>query len=182
MGPAPRTSSAAGGVRRRCGRRQSGLSSGEVDATEENEVVLDHPPSGDLLSVVDAGGVEALVRVHDQVFGGAHAAMGRGVLAGLTQQPRPVEAVVAMTGSTAVAAGRVNFHAGTDFASLWGGGTIPTWRGRGVFRSLVSHRAAAARERGFRYLQVDAWKASKPILQRLGFIELATTTPYKFPV
>jgi ribosomal protein S18 acetylase RimI-like enzyme len=167
--------------------RAAGLVPDEVEALMVAQIAdLDlavPPPEGvELVQVVDAGGVEALVRVHDQVFGGAHAAMGRGVLAGLTQQPRPVEAVVAMTGRTAVAAGRVNFHAGTDFASLWGGGTIPTWRGRGVFRSLVSHRAAAARERGFRYLQVDASKASQPILQRLGFIELATTTPYKFPV
>lgn len=140
------------------------------------------PPEGvQLVPVVDADAVEVLVGVHDRVFGADHAAMGRGVLAGLTRQPRPVEAVVAMVGATPVAAGRVNFHEGTDFASLWGGGTIPAWRGRGVFRSLVSHRAAAARERGFRYLQVDASPGSRPILHRLGFIQLATTTPYQFP-
>jgi hypothetical protein len=33
----------------------------------------------------------------------------------------------------------LDFHVGTDFASLWGGGTLP-WRHRGVFRSLVAHR------------------------------------------
>ena len=97
------------------------------------------PPEGvQLVPVVDAGGVEALVRVHDRVFGGDHRATGRDLLAGLTHQPRPVEAVVAMAGATPVAAGRVNFHEGTDFASPWGGGTTPAWRGRGVFRSLVS--------------------------------------------
>ena len=141
------------------------------------DLAVPSPEGVELRQVVGAGGVEALVRVHDQVFGGDHAARGPGVLAGLTQQPRTVEAFVAMAGSTAVAAGWVNFHAGTDFASLWGGGTIPAWRGRGVFRFLVSHRAAAACERGFHYLQVDASKDSQPILQRLGFIELATTTP-----
>jgi ribosomal protein S18 acetylase RimI-like enzyme len=138
------------------------------------------PPQGvELVQVDDARDVQVLVEVHDRVFGGDHGAMGRAVLAGPTHQPPPVEAVVAMAGGAAVAAGRVNFHEGTDFASLWGGGTIPAWRGRGVFRSLVSHRAAVARERGFRYLQVDASADSQPILQRLGFLELATTTPYK---
>ncbi len=138
------------------------------------------PPAGvDLVQVVDERGVQMLVQVHDRVFGGDHGAMGREVLAGLGVQPRRVAAVVAMADEGPVAAGRVNFHQGTDFASLWGGGTIPAWRGRGVFRALVSHRAATARARGFRYLQVDASPDSRPILQRLGFIELATTTPYR---
>ena len=135
------------------------------------------PPEGVELQVDDERGVRALVQVHDLVFGDDHGPMGREVLAGLRRQPRPVEAVVAMADEAPVAAGRVNFHEGTEFASLWGGGTLPAWRGRGVFRALVSHRAAAAQARGFRYRQVDASPNSRPILQRLGFIELATTTP-----
>jgi hypothetical protein len=43
---------------------------------------------------------------------------------------------------------------------------------------LVSHRAARAAAAGFRYLQVDASADSRPILQRLGFVEVATTIPY----
>ena len=89
--------------------------------------------------------------------------------------------MVALAGQTPIAAGRVEFHAGTDFASLWGGGTLPGWRGRGVFRALVAHRAALAAARGFRYLQVDASADSRPILERLGFVELATTTPFTHP-
>jgi len=38
-----------------------------------------------------------------------------------------------------------------------------------------------ARERGYRYLQVDASADSSPILQRLGFAELARTTPFTYP-
>jgi hypothetical protein len=75
----------------------------------------------------------------------------------------------------------VEFHLGTDFASLWGGGTVAAWRGRGVYRCVVAHRAAAAAARGFRYLQVDASADSQPILRRLGFVELATTTPFTHP-
>ena len=86
--------------------------------------------------------------------------------------------MIAWAEGTPVSAARIEFHTGTDFASLWGGGTIPAWRGRGVFRSLVAYRAALARARGLRYLQVDALPASRPILCRLGFTELATTTPF----
>lgn len=94
-------------------------------------------------------------------------------------QPPILAAVVAMADELPIAAGRVELPATGEFASLWGGGTIPAWRQRGVFRSLVAYRAEIARDRGFRYLQVDASPASRPILQRLGFVELAKTTPYR---
>lgn len=139
------------------------------------------PPGVELRVVMDQQGVEALVSVHERVFGEDHSALGKLLLAGLAQQPSTVAAVVAFAGQTPIAAGRVEFHSGTDFASLWGGGTLPAWRGRGIFRSLVAHRAALASERGFRYLQVDASPDSRPILQRLGFVELATTTPFTHP-
>lgn len=137
------------------------------------------PPGVELLAVVDEQAVAALVSVHDAVFGGDHAAVGRALLAATLTSS--AAAVVAMTGATPIASGRVEFHHGSDFASLWGGATLPAWRGRGAFRSLVAHRAAEAAARGFRYLQVDASPDSRPILQRLGFVELATTTPFTHP-
>jgi ribosomal protein S18 acetylase RimI-like enzyme len=139
------------------------------------------PPGVELRAVIDQADVDALVSVHDQVFGEDHSALGKALLAGLAQQPPTAAAIVAFAGQTPIAAGRVEFHSGTDFASVWGGGTLPDWRGRGVFRSMVARRASLAAARGFRYLQVDASKDSQPILQRLGFVELATTTPFTHP-
>lgn len=140
------------------------------------------PPAGvDLVSVTGQKEADALVAVHNQVFGGRHEAAGQAVLRGLGLRPAPVAAVIAVAGDTPIAAGRVEFPAGSDFASLWGGGTLPAWRGRGIFRSLVAHRAALAHHRGYRYLHVDASPDSRPILQRLGFVPLAETTPYRYP-
>ncbi|MEU1596934.1 GNAT family N-acetyltransferase [Streptomyces sp. NPDC005708] len=70
------------------------------------------------------------------------------------------------------------FREGTEFASLWGGSTLVRWRGKGIYRALVAVRAALAAERGGRYLQVDASDDSAPILRRLGFRAVTTTTPY----
>jgi hypothetical protein len=140
------------------------------------------PPAGvELHAGVDQPGVDALVSVHNEVFGEDHAALGRALLDALRHRPSLVAAVIAAAADIPIAAARVEFHGGTDFASLWGGGTLSAWRGRGVFRSLVAHRAALASARGFRYLQVDASPNSRPILKRLGFIELATTTPFVHP-
>lgn len=147
------------------------------------ELDLDVPPPRgvELRAVVDRQGVDTLVSVHDEVFGGDHGPLGDGVLAGLAKRPSTVAAVVAYAGATPISAGRVEFHPGTEFAGLWGGGTLAAWRRRGVFRALVAHRARLAAERGFRYLQVDASPDSRPILGRLGFVELATTTPFTHP-
>lgn len=140
------------------------------------------PPAGvELVEITGSEGADALVRVHDEVFGGDHSAIGRTLLADLARRPPAAVGVVAMAGSVPVSGGRVEFHYGTDFASLWGGGTLASWRGRGVFRSLVAYRAALASARGFRYLQVDASPDSRPILRRLGFAELAITTPFNHP-
>lgn len=142
------------------------------------------PPAGvTLLPVDDERGIETLVQVHDDVFGGDHSGLGRAMAARLAQRPVAVAAVVAVAGAGGIpiSAGRVEFHIGTEFASLWGGGTLPAWRRRGVFRALVAHRAALAADAGFRYLQVDASVESRPILRRLGFVQLATTTPFVHP-
>jgi GNAT superfamily N-acetyltransferase len=140
------------------------------------------PPDGvELVPVTDEAGVAAVVRVHDEVFGGDHEGVGAVIRDSFAVQPRPLQAVVAMAGPVAISAARVEFPDRSDFAGLWGGGTLPQWRRRGVFRSLVAYRARLARERGYRYLQVDASPDSRPILHRLGFAELAMTTPFKYP-
>jgi GNAT superfamily N-acetyltransferase len=134
-----------------------------------------------VVEVEDAAGVEEMVRLHDAVFGGDHSSIGRSVAAHLLDVPPRVVGVLAVADGVTVSAGRVELTHGTDFGSLWGGGTLPAWRGRGVFRALVAHRARLAAGVGLRYLQVDASDESRPILARLGFEELAVTTPFVHP-
>ena len=137
-------------------------------------------PEGVRLDLVtDHAGVEAMMAVHDLAFTGHPSPeLGERMAAQLREAPELVQMVVAMAGDEPVSAARVEFTPGTDFAGLWGGGTVPAWRGRGIFRALVAYRAGLAAARGYRYLQVDALPASRPILQRLGFKPIASTTPY----
>ena len=92
--------------------------------------------------------------------------------------PDALRIVVAEAGDTVVSAGWIRFPAGTAFGTLWGGSTLTAWRGRGIYRSLVAHRARLALENGRSYLEVDASDDSRPILERLGFRPITTTTPY----
>ena len=77
-----------------------------------------------------------------------------------------------------VSAGWIVYQPGTDFAGIWGGSTLKAWRGRGIYRTLVARRAQLAVGLGYRFLQVDASDDSRPILERLGFVAVTTTTPY----
>lgn len=107
----------------------------------EPELPVPAPEGVRLATVDDDAGVETMLRVHVDVFGSVHPGTGTAVRASLRQRPRPIEALIAWTGDLPVSAGRVEFHEGTEFASLWGGGTVSAWRGRGVFRAPVGHRA-----------------------------------------
>ena len=92
--------------------------------------------------------------------------------------PDDIVVLTAEAGTQVVAAGWVIFVPGTDFAGLWGGSTLREWRSRGIYRALVARRAQLAAARGVPHLQVDASSDSAPILRRLGFQALTTTTPY----
>ena len=140
------------------------------------------PPPGVVLeAVTDAAGVELFVQAQSRAFGRPDDRARTWLCELLETAPERTVLVVALAGGVPVSAARMDLHPGTEFASLWGGGTVPGWRGRGVYRALVAHRARIAAARGYRYLQVDASDLSRPVLERLGFAALSTTTPYTFP-
>ncbi|HEX5189287.1 MAG TPA: GNAT family N-acetyltransferase [Streptosporangiaceae bacterium] len=128
----------------------------------------------------DEAGVDLLIRVHDQVFGEDGSEMRAELLTQLGDAPETTDMVIAMAGDEPVSAARTDFLPGRQFAGLWGGGTLPQWRRRGIYRALVKIRADRAAERGYSYLTVDASDQSRPILERIGFECLAVTTPYNW--
>jgi GNAT superfamily N-acetyltransferase len=104
--------------------------------------------------------------------------LGDDLIARITAAPDEIAVLAAEADGRVVSAAWLVFRAGTEFAGLWGGSTLPAWRGRGIYRALVAARAELAIARGVRFLQVDASGDSAPILRRLGFHTVTTTTPY----
>jgi GNAT superfamily N-acetyltransferase len=95
--------------------------------------------------------------------------------------PERAVAVVAVVDGHPVSGGRVDFEEGVEFAGLFGGITLPEYRRRGLYRATVAKRAELARERAYRWLYADALPTSRPILERLGFVAITTTTPFVIP-
>ena len=74
--------------------------------------------------------------------------------------------------------GRVTASSQTQFAGLWGGSVLDEFRGRGVYRALLSARIARAKEfKSTHYLRVDALPTSRPILAKYGFTQEGSTWP-----
>ncbi|MEU2284169.1 GNAT family N-acetyltransferase [Streptomyces sp. NPDC013178] len=151
-----------------------------IGETRELLFDVDLPGGVRIVPVTDRAGVDLVADVHEKAFGADAARLRHHMLARLTADPDTVVAVVALAGDKPVSSARMELVPGTRFAGLWGGGTVEGWRGRGIYRALVAHRARAAADRGYRYLQVDASDQSRPILERLGFAALSTTTPYVY--
>jgi GNAT superfamily N-acetyltransferase len=81
-------------------------------------------------------------------------------------------------GSRVICSGRLARVEGTQFAGVWGGSTLPEWRGQGIYRALTAARARAALAEGVRYIHSDCTAMSRPILERSGLVAVTTTTPY----
>ena len=81
----------------------------------------------------------------------------------------------------AVSYGRVEYMPDNPFAGIWGGSTLVDYRRRGIYTDMVAIRLQEARERGCEFLTVDARQdTSMPILQKLGFVRIATATAFNW--
>ena len=138
-------------------------------------------PDGVLLRRIgEAGDVRGdltrMLALQEEVFGGGRGPQVDEALAVLRDGDS--EFWVAEAGGRVVCAGRLTVVPGTGFAGIWGGGTDPEWRGRGIYRALVAARARSALARGARFLHSDCSAMSRPILERSGLVAVTTTTPY----
>jgi ribosomal protein S18 acetylase RimI-like enzyme len=81
-------------------------------------------------------------------------------------------------GGRAAASGGMIHYAGQQFGHLFGGGTHPQYRRMGLHGALSAVRAQTLRERGGRWLVVDAGDQSYPLLAKRGFEPLGQVSFY----
>ncbi|MBL8148175.1 MAG: GNAT family N-acetyltransferase [Anaerolineae bacterium] len=93
------------------------------------------------------------------------------------ESPVATSIFLARVAGAPVGAAWVNYTPESDFASLFGGGVLQPFRGQGVYGALLAARAREARERGRRYLMIDAGPMSLPIVESLEFIRISSSCP-----
>ena len=142
-----------------------------ADAPQGPVVVRRIGEGGDVV-----GDLTRMLAAQESVFG-----TGRGpsVASSLAElESGASEFWIAEVAGRVVCGGRLTPVDGTEFAGIWGGSTLPGFRGRGIYRALVSARARSAVERGIRLIHSDCTDMSRPILERSGLRAVTTTTPY----
>lgn len=151
---------------------------GPVAALAATQPVL--PDGVSLREVSSLADLERIAAMESTVWATDLSSLADSLHREIAADPQAVTVVAAEAGDEVVSAGWMRYAKGTSFATLWGGSTLPGWRGKGIFRALVTYRARLAGARGFTLLQVDASDDSRPILRRMGFLAVTTTTPYVF--
>jgi GNAT superfamily N-acetyltransferase len=146
-----------------------------------SDVRFRDPPAGiRLVRIDDPAEFGIIEHVNGAVYGNPDQArrLARAVASEKRSDPDALSLHAAFAGSEPVAVGWMRHRRGDAFGSLWGGSTLESWRGRGLYSALVGARVAEARERGCLWLTVDCSPMSLPILIRCGFEPLAVTTPF----
>lgn len=132
----------------------------------------DLPPGVTTRRVASAEEIVLAREIQHAAFGG----IGDG---GGLEQARTDFRAEGVTGATFLAfvngeAAAAGYAAYTPFGLLlFGGATLPGFRGRGAYRALVAARAAEAAARGTPALVTHAGRMSRPVLERMGFVPVA---------
>jgi GNAT superfamily N-acetyltransferase len=152
-----------------------------LDLDEASETLF-RPGTQGVRRITDPERVADVMAVEDAVWDGDYSALGRSLADTLANQPHLLSVYVAYVDEVPASAGWIFFPEHSQFGSLWGGSTLSECRGRGLYTALLSARAREARERGARYLTVDASTMSRPILEKFGFEVIAVAHACKWKI
>jgi GNAT superfamily N-acetyltransferase len=140
-------------------------------------LVLTYPISPLVRQVTEAGDIDKIMHLEETVWGESHAEHGKRLKTDLAETPERLAVYAAFDAERVVSAAWMYYHPGTEFASLWGGTTLPAYRKQGLYTSLLAVRAQKALAMGYRFLTVDASPMSRPILEKHGFQFLGFSYP-----
>jgi hypothetical protein len=143
----------------------------------EQPAWLDAPSAARVERVTSAAGARALRVLAERIFAHSQELVEAELLRALDAGSSEHIGYIVYEGDVPAGVGRLHTHAQTPLAGLYGGGTLPEYRGRGLYRAGVAARARDARALGARYVRVDALPTSRPILERLGFVRITDTWP-----
>ncbi|KAF0112254.1 MAG: hypothetical protein FD147_315 [Chloroflexi bacterium] len=130
--------------------------------------------------VTTSEGVDAIMGMESEVWSKDLSNTGRGMKYDLEHHPDHISIFAVWADGRVVSAGWTHYLIPTSFATLWGGSTIREYRNHGYYTALLAVRAREARQRGYRFLQVDASPDSRQILAKHSFRCLGYSTPYEW--
>lgn len=157
--------------------KQEGFTIGNPEALMVMEIGEHHPLLSNecthVTEITDKQGIQDIIVLEETIWNESFVDLGERLWRDKQNNPDSLYLYGIYEGSQLVSAAWMYFETNSSFASLWGGSTLPLFRGKGYYTELLAIRAQKAYERGFPFLTVDASPMSRPILEKCGFLCLA---------
>jgi hypothetical protein len=144
---------------------------------EEAPQILSQPSLHNVQRIIDPEKLVDVQSVEQQVWDEDSSWVLHFLGDALSNYPEQMSVYVAYIDEQPVSAAWIYFPDHSQFAGLWGGATISSFRKQGLFTTLLAVRAQEAKARQVRYLTVEAMPMSRPILEKLGFEMIAYCYP-----
>jgi GNAT superfamily N-acetyltransferase len=125
--------------------------------------------NADVRRLNDPGQLNILIDLLEAVWEADFSGLGELLKEDLVKRPWYSSIYTAYVGNVPASVGWIQFHKNSQFASLWGGTTLPQYRGRGLYTAVMATRLQEAIRRGYGFLTIDASKMSRPIAEKYGF-------------
>jgi GNAT superfamily N-acetyltransferase len=136
------------------------------------------PVTTDIRRVTDLDGLKDVIEVLDQVWGG-HNTWVNERLGRHLQIPGYLSVYVAYMENRPASIAWTYFPRG-HFATLFAGSTLPAFRRKGLYTSLLARRIQEIRKRGYAFAVVETGVMSQPIVAKHGFQHLTTVYDYEW--
>jgi len=136
------------------------------------------PVKADIRRIKDVAGLQDVIHVLDNVWGG-HNTWVHDRLGTHLKVRNYLSVYVAYVEEQPVSVAWTYFPHG-QFATLFAGSTIEEYRNRGLYTSLLATRVQEIRRRGYEYAVVETGSMSRPIVAKHGFQHLTTVYDYEW--
>lgn len=137
------------------------------------------PVAADIRPITQRDQLDDVIRVEELVLGGDFTWIKKRMGHHL-EIPNYLSVYVAYVGERPACTGWIYWHPQSQFASLHGGATLPDYRGRGLYTSVLAIRVQEAIRRSYRFLTIEAGPMSHPIVAKHGFRLLTHVNAYEW--
>ena len=139
-----------------------------LNVREASPVIL-QPVEADVRRLTEPEQVKLLIDLLEEVWQTDFSGLGTLLEEDLWKRPSFSSIYLAYVDDAPAGAGWVQFHENSQFASMWGGTTLPQFRDRGLYTAVMATRLQEAIRRGYSFLTIDASSMSRPIAEKYGF-------------
>lgn len=139
-----------------------------LDIKDVSPALLE-PIHYDVQRINDPNKIDDVLTIRRHVWQSDYSSTAQSLSKRLIDAPHSLGLYVAYVDGKPVSTAQISFYQQGQFAGLVHAATLPGYRGRGLYTTLVAIRVQEAMRRGIRFLDADASPMSRPIIEKLGF-------------